>query len=213
MAGGGDGVPSFTLTPQPSRAPTDGAAPPVASHAATIVTMDRVWIRGTSGSGKTTLGLAVAERLGAPAIDLDELNWLPGWRERPKEEFEALAAEALAATRWVVSGNYSRVSGPHEAKADTIVWLDYPKGVVFWRVLSRTVRRCLLGTPCCNGNREDFRRSFLERDSVVWWSLTTHARRRRDCEAFMALPPTPGQTRLRHRSPRETAAWLASLGS
>lgn len=173
--------------------------------------MDRVWIRGTSGSGKTTLGRAVGRRLGIEPVDLDDLHWLPGWTERPSEEFQALVAAVAARPRWVIMGNYGKVRDGVEPRADTVVWLDYALPVTLGRVARRTILRCLRGDLCCNGNREGFRQSFLSKDSVIWWSLTTHARRRRDCDVFMAAPPTPGQVRIRHRTPRETAEWLRSL--
>lgn len=173
--------------------------------------MDRVWIRGTSGSGKTTLGLALAARLGVPAVDLDELHWLPEWRTRPREEFRSLLDEATANPRWVVAGNYTNSAGHLEGIVDTFVWLDYSLPVTFGRILRRTVCRIATCERCCNGNREAFRTSFLTRESVIWWCLTTHGRRHRECLAFMAQTPPPGQTRLRHRSPNETRQWLDEL--
>ena len=173
--------------------------------------MKRIWIRGTSGSGKTTLGLAVAEKLGIPAVDLDDLNWLPGWTERPFEDFKALVADVAAEPRWVISGNYGKVRRVLDHDADAVVWLDYSLLVVFGRILRRTIRRVLTGEPCCNGNREGFRNSFLAKDSVIGWCLTTHACRHRECLAFMAETPPKGQVRLRHRSPGETEAWLRGL--
>ena len=173
--------------------------------------MDRVWIRGTSGAGKTTLGREIGRRLGIEAVDLDDLNWLPGWKERPHEEFRARVEEVVARPEWIVMGNYGRARSGLDRLADTVVWLDYSLPVTFGRVLRRTLRRCLTGEACCNGNREGLWRSFFMRDSVVWWSIKTHARRRRECEGFMAETPPPGQVRLRHGSPQETAAWLRSL--
>lgn len=129
--------------------------------------MDRVWIRGTTGSGKTTLGVALARRLGCPAVDLDDLNHLPGWRERTAEEFQALVAEAAALPRWTIAGNYAKAREFLEPRADTVVWLDYPFPVVFGRLLRRTLRRAIRGEPCCNGNRESLRQAFLSRDSIL----------------------------------------------
>ncbi len=176
-----------------------------------MLLVERIWIRGTSGAGKTTLGIRVAQRLGIEAVDLDDLNWLPGWVERSHDEFLDLVREVVDRPRWVLAGNYGKVSPLVGPIVDTIVWLDYSLPVTFGRILRRTVRRCVTGEACCNGNREDLWRSFLMRDSVVWWSLTTHARRRRECEAFMAETPPEGQVRLRHQTPGETRAWLRAL--
>lgn len=173
--------------------------------------MERCWIRGTSGSGKTTLGLLAGERLGIPAIDLDELYWLPGWQTRSKEEFAALVKEATARPCWILSGNYQSIREAVEASADTIIWLDYPFPLVLGRMLRRTFRRVFRGELCCNGNREEVIKSFFTRESVIWWCITTHRRRHRQCLEFLAGPTQEGQTRLRHRHPRETAAWLESL--
>lgn len=173
--------------------------------------MNRVWIRGTSGSGKTTLGLELGRRLGIETIDLDDLYWLPEWTPRPSDEFRASIAEIVARPQWVVMGNYTKVAPLIEGDADTLIWLDYARPVTLGRLLRRTLRRVLTGEPCCNGNREEFRKSFFSRRSVIWWSITTHARRHRECLALMAQNPLAGQVRLRHRSPRETKDWLASL--
>lgn len=174
--------------------------------------MCRIWIRGTSGSGKTTLARAVAARLGIPAFDLDDLYWLPGWTGRPHEEFRALVAAAAAEPSWVIAGNYSKVTDLLEPQARLAIWLDYPVHVTFGRVLRRTAVRCITRERCCNGNRESFWKSFFTPRSVIWWSLTTHRRRHEDCDRFMAAE-RPGQTRIRHRGPGETARWLTSLSN
>lgn len=172
--------------------------------------MDRCWIRGTSGSGKTTLCLQLGDRLGVPATDLDELWWLPGWEHRSREEFIELVREVTASPRWLLSGNYQAVREVIEASADTVVWLDYPFPLVFGRILRRTLRRVFRGELCCNGNREEFFKSFFCRESVIWWCITTHRWRHRQCLEFMA-EPMEGLVKIRHRHPRETAAWLAGL--
>ncbi len=173
--------------------------------------MRRVYIRGTSGSGKSTLGRALAARLGVPHIELDEHYHLPGWRQRPVEEFRARVADLVAEDAWVMDGNYSKVRDLVQDRADTVIWLDYPRGLVFRRVLLRTLHRCLTGTPVCNGNRENFVNSFLRKDSVVWWSWTTHARRHQEAIDFMADPAYAHVQRLLFCNPQETEAWLQSV--
>lgn len=103
--------------------------------------MRRIVVIGTSGSGKTTLAKAIAARLAIPHLELDNLYWQPDWQETPIAEFRERVTAAIQADRWVIDGNYSKVRDLVWARADTIVWLDYPKRVVMWRVITRTLRR------------------------------------------------------------------------
>lgn len=56
---------------------------------------------------------------------------------------------------WVTDGNYSAVQDLVLAKADTVVWLDYPLFTVFKQLTPRTFRRVFLrknfGTATKNG--------------------------------------------------------------
>jgi adenylate kinase family enzyme len=70
--------------------------------------VQRVSVVGTSGSGKSILARELARALDVPVVELDALHWLPGWAERPDEEFAAAVAQAAAGERWVIDGNYSK---------------------------------------------------------------------------------------------------------
>ncbi|MCY3700151.1 MAG: hypothetical protein OXH46_11095, partial [Gemmatimonadetes bacterium] len=57
----------------------------------------RVQVVGNSGSGKSTLGARLAEAMGAPFVELDALNWLPGWvglNQTDPDRFERRIREA-----------------------------------------------------------------------------------------------------------------------
>ena len=72
----------------------------------------RIVVIGTSGAGKTTLARKIAERLGLPHIELDAINWQPGWRDLDRHdqpEFVRSVSEAIQAERWVADGNYGSV--------------------------------------------------------------------------------------------------------
>ncbi|WP_412028308.1 adenylate kinase [Deinococcus yunweiensis] len=170
--------------------------------------MQRVIVIGTTGSGKTTLARALADHLGVPHGEQDAWNHQPGWQAAPTEQFRAQVAAFTAGERWVMDGNYAKARDLGWARADTLVWLDYPGLVVFWRVLSRTVRRVVTRQELWNGNRETLR-GALNADSPVPWFFRTHWRRRRETPALAAT--FPNLTVVRLRSPAQARAWLVAL--
>lgn len=168
----------------------------------------RILIVGTTGSGKTTLARQAARRLGVPHGEQDAWNHLPGWQEAPLQEFRAQVERFTAQDAWVMDGNYSKAQDIGWARADTLVWLDYPAPLVLWRLLRRTVRRVLSREELWNGNRERLR-TTLSRDSIVWWFFRTHWRRRRLMPARLAQHPHLRVLRLRR--PAQAQAWLQGL--
>ncbi len=169
--------------------------------------MKRISIVGTTGSGKTTLARTLARHMNVPHIELDALNWEPGWKEVPLEIFRERVAQAVAAPSWTCDGNYSKLEGIVWRHADTVVWLDYGFGVNLSRLLRRTARRVCTGEECCNGNRERLLKVF-SRDSILLWFFKTHRRRRRQYPAMLARPENAHLKIVRLRSPRQADAWL-----
>jgi len=170
----------------------------------------RIVVLGTTGSGKSTLAARLARRLDLDHVELDELSWQPGWRETPLPLFRKLVAEATAGDRWVVAGSYRRVRDLFWPRADLIVMLDYPFPVVFGRLLLRTLRRGLLGVPCCNGNRERLLPHFYSRDSLLWWCIKTYRPRRREFDRLEQPGGCAAQVK-RLPTPWATERWLARL--
>ncbi len=165
---------------------------------------------GNSGSGKTTLGRALAGRLGVDHLELDSVYHRAGWTAAPDPEFRAEVAAWLQARPdgWVVDGNYRALAGV--LAPEVHVWLDYPRWVVFPRVLWRTAGRVVLRRELWNGNTERLR-SLLSRDreqNILLWSWTQHAVYR---QRLRALAAEGHGTWVRLRSPREARAWMSSL--
>jgi adenylate kinase family enzyme len=175
------------------------------------MTMRRIVVIGTTGAGKSTLAASLAARLDLPQIELDALHWGPRWTPVGRDTFRARVAAATAAERWVAAGNYGTVRDLLWPRADTIVWLDYPLVLSFWRLTRRSLRRILTREELWAGNRETFRTQFLSRDSLYVWAARSHARHRREFAAHLADPAHTHLTTLRFASPRDTARWLATL--
>ena len=142
--------------------------------------MRRVSVVGNSGSGKTTLSRRLAGTLGVPWVELDSLFHLPGWTPLPDEDFRRQVSEVTAGDGWVVDGNYSTVRELVWGRADTVVWVDPPHGVVMARVMRRTLRRVVTREELWNGNREPWSNLFSldPTRSIMAWSWTQRGKYR-----------------------------------
>ena len=138
-----------------------------------------VAVYGHSGSGKSTLGRRLSEALGVPYVELDAIfHAHPNWVDLERDEFRARVSELLEANPagWVIDGNYSAVRDLILPRADTVVWLRLPFRVVYPRLARRTVVRSFQGAELWNGNRESLRQTFLTRDSMLLWGITSWRR-------------------------------------
>ncbi|MBW4459777.1 MAG: adenylate kinase [Nodosilinea sp. WJT8-NPBG4] len=172
--------------------------------------MARISIVGTTGSGKTTLARQVAQRCLLSHVELDALQWEPNWTPGEPQVFRDRVRLALSGDRWVVDGNYSAVRDIVWEKADTVVFLDYPFGLVMGRLLRRTWRRSLHQEELWNGNRETFRQSFFSRDSILVWLLRTYWKKRKQYPALFQQPEYAHLSTVHLRSPKAAEEWLLS---
>ena len=150
----------------------------------------RVVVIGTSGSGKTTFASRLSKQLGIPHVELDLVNWQPGWyslSESEPDRFIALVDAATASDRWTVSGGYSKVRRMLWSKATHLVWLDLPKRVVMRQVIWRSLGRAALPRDVFPGCRDDVWRLFT-REHPIRWAWTTHDSRRPRYEEMLNEP-------------------------
>jgi adenylate kinase family enzyme len=119
----------------------------------------RIVIFGPSNSGKSTLAEALSQKLGIPAVHLDQLHHTPNtdWVPRPREEFHILQRQAMAGDAWVMDGNYSALTSERLARATGAIVLDDNP----WLRLARYFKRTLF---------QRYRPGALEgrKDSVKW---------------------------------------------
>ncbi|MGA1370441.1 MAG: hypothetical protein ACO3Z6_02465 [Pseudomonadales bacterium] len=156
---------------------------------------DRVHVYGSSCSGKSTLGAELAERLDCPFVELDAMNWLPGWVGLDKTDPEAFSARIRSATmgpRWIVAGSYTRHSQetfwPH---LDTLIFLDLPRWQLIVRVIRRSWRRWRTRELLWGTNYENFWTQLAiwrGEESLIWWIWTNFAKRRHQVAQVKADP-------------------------
>jgi adenylate kinase family enzyme len=101
--------------------------------------MRRVLVIGCPGAGKTTLARKLAERSRLPLVHLDFHYWRPGWQLPDSREWRAQVIALAGAPAWIIDGNYSNTYDIRMPRADTLIWLDYPRSICMRRVLLRTL--------------------------------------------------------------------------
>jgi adenylate kinase family enzyme len=176
----------------------------------------RVAIIGNSGSGKSTLARALSKRLGVKHIELDALNWGPGWKALHLEDparWARVVADAVAEGSWITDGNYSKGALPNILpRATDVVWLDYSRAVIMARVLRRSVTRAFFRQELWpgTGNREDFRR-WLEKDHPIRWTWDTYREANERRVALFSDPNLAHAREHRLRTPAQTRWWLTQV--
>ncbi|WP_413287529.1 AAA family ATPase [Bdellovibrio sp. HCB337] len=167
----------------------------------------KVVVIGTSGAGKTTFAKAVSQKFDIPDVELDALYWEPNWTAATPESFQNRVQAATLNKGWVVHGNYRVVRDFLWHKADLIIWLDYPRHIILWRILKRSIYRAFTQKPMWNGNYESIRLTFFSKDSIILWSITSYAHNKKDYGNMMASSPfAPKMLRIKH--PRDAAKLL-----
>ncbi|WP_434631828.1 hypothetical protein [Chromobacterium sp. CV08] len=168
---------------------------------------DRILIVGGSGAGKSTLAVRLAKASGAPRVELDALFWGPGWT--PRDAFSAEVAALAAQPRWVAEGGYLSALECLLPRAELVIWLDYPRLLLAWRIVRRSLRRAWRREALAHGNRETLRGALFSRDSLLLWMWRGHARRVLALSTLRSAHP--GAVWLAPRSPSEARRRLAGI--
>lgn len=120
----------------------------------------RIMILGPSNAGKSTLAAAIGAGLDLPIVHLDQFQHLPNtdWEPRPEEDFVALHDDAILEDRWVMDGNYSRLTPKRFERATGVILLTSNH----WLRLGRYLKRTLIDPHARIGQLEG------GKDSLKW---------------------------------------------
>lgn len=173
----------------------------------------RIVVIGVTSAGKSTLAENLAQKLGLDFIELDALHWEPNWVGAPDEVFLQRVDAATRAPAWALAGNYSRARELTWPRAEAIVWLDYPFWTVFWRLVTRTIRRWWTRELLWGTNRENLWSHFKlwSDDSLVHWLFKTYNRRKREIPLQLSLPAHAHLKLFHFKNPEETENWLKNI--
>jgi hypothetical protein len=115
-----------------------------------IAGVQRVAVVGSSGAAKSWLARRLAVPLKIPHVELDAIHHGPGWTALPAAEMRRqLDICCTADGGWVADGNYARKGGDVvRARADTVVWLDFPAGLLCVSLSHGLCAACCCASAC-----------------------------------------------------------------
>jgi len=164
----------------------------------------KILIVGTSGSGKSTLARRLSKELNLTDVELDSLFWKPNWTETPQDEFRDKILNAISKSHgFVIHGNYNKTRDITWGNSKIVIWLDYPKWLVMWRVFKRSVSRLIKNEVLWSCNQESFQKTFLSKDSIILWAWNTYDLRRQQYLQLMQSPEFENLKIIRITKPDE----------
>jgi hypothetical protein len=110
-------------------------------------------------------------------------------------------------------GHYGQLRNLTWKRADTLIWLDYPLGVVLPRLLRRTFARWWRQEILWGTNRERLWDQFCSKESLFLYVLETSRKRHYQYPTLVKLPEFSHLRVLRFRSPAQTQAWLDGMAA
>ncbi len=178
----------------------------------------RIHVLGNSSSGKSTVGLRLSRALGVPFVELDALNWEPGWvglNDTDPDELERRFRDATKSDGWVAAGSYSRFSQrAFWPRLQTAVYLDLPIPQLLWRMLTRSWRRWRSGEVLWGTNKDRFWPQLMfwrKEDALLWWIITQQSRKRNRWVEYVADPQWTHIRFVRLTSSRQIEAFIRSV--
>ncbi len=174
--------------------------------------MKRINVVGTSGSGKSTFARELAHLLQFDYVEMDELYWKDNWVESNDEELTLAIEKALNKEKWVLDGNYNRMQSIKWKKIDTLIWLDYPFYIVFFRVVKRALIRSVTRKKLWNTNNFETFSKLFSKNSIVLWMITSYPQmKKRYLAIFENSNILPNVKKIRLTSPQMAKRFLEEM--
>ncbi len=125
--------------------------------------MKRITVAGLTASGKTTFANRLSEILNIPVYHLDKIFWTEK-KGISQENFISQQENILKNDSWIIDVHFwrSKSFDLRLEKSDTIIFFDFPKIILYWRLLKRAYGHY-------GKNRPDMPENFIQ--LFPWHSL------------------------------------------
>jgi adenylate kinase family enzyme len=97
----------------------------------------KIMIFGRPGSGKSTFALELGKILNLPVFHLDKYIFVSNWTPRDFQEYLTIQQSIVDTPAWFIDGNRTKSLEMRYAKADLVLYFNYPRLVCLWRIFKR----------------------------------------------------------------------------
>ena len=127
----------------------------------------RILLVGCSGSGKSTLARELAEKLDLPLLHLDRIWHTTDYSDSAQKSFAQTQIDFVNAHKgFIIDGNYSGTMAVRVPTANLIIWLQVPRFVSMYRVITRSLKNWM-GIK----KRPDMPAEFKEKFDREYWEF------------------------------------------
>lgn len=103
--------------------------------------MKKIVVIGPCGAGKTFFCFKLLSILNYPLFHMDKIIFKSNWERIEKRELEEkLKTIMMNNQSWIIDGNYRETLALRFRHADTIIFLDYPRYIYFYRIVKRYIQ-------------------------------------------------------------------------
>lgn len=109
--------------------------------------MPKIYIIGSVGSGKTTLAKRLSKELNINYYELDNVTWEynPNGNDRRRNDKEIIEIfeKIISQKDWIIENVGKDIYSLAYEKADTIIYIDLPKKILYKRIIHRWIKQKL----------------------------------------------------------------------
>lgn len=138
--------------------------------------MKRIAVIGCPGAGKTTFSQKLARQIDVPLVHLDYYyhDTTRNYSD-DKASWQKRVTSFVDQDSWIIDGNYKSTFGLRLPRADTIIFFDFPRRTVVYRILKRRLTyHNRLRPDMPEGWKEKVSRNFIK----FVWNFNSKERRR-----------------------------------
>jgi len=124
----------------------------------------RIIIFGRPGAGKSTFAIKLHRATGIPLHHLDKHFYEADWKERDYNEFISIQQKFVSEDSWIIDGNNTKSLEMRYARANLVLYFNYPRGLCYWRIFKRLFMKSVIDDRA-EGCKETVRWSLLK---YIW---------------------------------------------